>query len=122
MKLNDDKTRIRLEIDKELDAAALDQLLRDLAELRAEMLPAVVQNRNDLDAATASVLVEDKPGLVMARLAGGGFRLWLRHRGFGWLAYQIDAVSASGIKDYLNARLAGIPETDFVSNQGPNLH
>lgn len=120
MKLNDEKSRIALAIDREMDASELDELLRQLAEMRAEMRPAIAQTRAELDG--TEVLVEDKPGLVIAALTGGGFRLWLRHRGFGWLAYQIDNRAAIGMRDYISARAAGVPDTDLFSDQGSNLH
>lgn len=111
MKLNPEKTAVSLQINAELTADGLDALLRKLALMRAEMRPAVPENRKEV-IETGSVLIEDKPGLVIAQRQGGGFRLWLRHRGYGWLAYQIDNSTAATMASFI---------ADRVSNEATNL-
>lgn len=103
MKLNPEKTVVSLQINADLTTADLDALLRKLALLRSEMSPAVPENRAEVLEA-GNVLVEDKPGLLIAQRQGGGFRLWLRHRGYGWLAYQIDNTSADTMAGFIADR------------------
>jgi hypothetical protein len=109
MILNKEKTSARLNINSDLTAYELDALLRKLALLRDEL------DVNDME-----VLIEDKPGLVIAARKEGGFRLWLRHRGYGWLAYQIDNLSATGLHNYLGTRIR--PEVNLVSEHIGNTH
>ena len=119
MKINSERTRAALSITGEFSAAQLDQLLRDLALLRADLLPAVPEQLAGIGEETL-VLVEDKPGLNIAARRGGGFRLWLRHRGYGWLAYQLDDQTAVGVASYISSR-AG-PGIDLVGDQVGHTH
>lgn len=119
MKLSADKTTAMVQADGAYTAQELDALMRKLALLRADMRPAVEQSRPGIDDA---VLVEDKPGLAIAQRQGGGFRLWLRHRGYGWLAYQIDERSAAGAANFIKGKTAGVEAIDLVGDQGANVH
>lgn len=119
MKINSDCTSATLSVTGDFNAAQLDQLLRDLAMLRADLLPEVPAHRDGISQDTP-VLVEDKPGLNIAARQDGGFRLWLRHRGYGWLAYQVDNQTAVGVAGYINSR-AG-PAIDLVSDQSSHTH
>lgn len=121
MKLNKDGLSVELDINGMHDARQLDDLLRKLALLRSQMLPPVPQTVGDLEQADASVLVEDMPGLVIAARQSGGFRLWVRHRGFGWMAYQIDERSAVGMAAYISQRTAG-ESVNLVKHEEPNKH
>ena len=101
--LNEEKTLAKVHINADLSASELDKLLRKLALLRADMTPAVPATREELEHADMAVLTEDKPGLIIRALKAGGFRLWLRHRGFGWLTYEIDQRSAVTLADYVTS-------------------
>ena len=120
MKLSADCTSVQLDIHENLDANQLDTLLRQLALLRADMTPSVPLSRESLAEANSNVLIEDLPGLTIAARQDGGFRLWMRHRGYGWLAYQIDNRTAVGINDYLTPRVR--PEIDLVSDSSSHRH
>jgi hypothetical protein len=120
MKLSEDCASVQLDINGKFSAAQLDTLLRKLALLRAEMTPAVPMNRAELEETNSNVLVEDMPGLSIAARQSGGFRLWMRHRGYGWLAYQIDDRSAAGISSYLSTRIR--PEVNLINNEGGISH
>ena len=120
MNLNQEKTLASVKIDAAISATELDALLRKLALLRSEMSPPIPATREEIiDAGT--VLIEDKPGLVIAARQEGGFRLWLRHRGYGWLAYQIDEPSATGLADFVRSR-AKRPRVNLVEHEEPNRH
>ena len=120
MTLNTDKTRVNLEMNADMTATDMDALIRKLALLRADMTPAVPATRDELEQVNMEVLIEDKPGLVIAARQDGGFRLWLRHRGYGWLAYQIDNLSATGMHSYLGTRIR--PEVNLVQDGNSNTH
>lgn len=123
MELNGDKTEVHLAITGSLTAPELDALLRQLALVRADMAPAVVATRDDLEAAGTQVLIEDKPALVIRARRGGGFRMWLRHRGFGWCGYQIDDLTANTLADYIASfRVVGEDRPNLVAHSVTNRH
>lgn len=119
MKISHNGASARLDINEELTTEQLDALLRKLALTRAAMTPAVPAIREELDI-EQNVLVEDKPALSISALQNGGFRLWMRHRGFNWLAYQIDNLTAAAINDYLSTRVR--PAVNLVSNEHTHKH
>lgn len=85
------------------------------------MTPPVPETIEHLERSDASVLVEDMPGLVIAARQAGGFRLWIRHRGFGWLAYQIDNRTAVGMADYIGQRAAG-ESVNLIQHEDSKRH
>lgn len=121
MKLNREKTLAHLEINGELDAQGLDALVRQLALLRADMTPPVPATRDAMEDAGEPVLIEDKPGLIIAARLDGGFRLWLRHRGLGWLGYQIDDQAAVGLANFVSRRVKA-DMVNLVAHEEPNRH
>ena len=119
MKIETDGTQATLEINATLTATELDNLLRKLALLRSEMSPEVPHTRTEDPDMT--VLIEDMPASVIKARKDGGFRLWLRHRGYGWLAYQIDNRGALAIGGYIAAN--ALPEAiNLVQHQQPHRH
>ena len=85
MNISNDKTRLSINLTGTHTALQIEELMRTLAEARAAMTPAVAATRADL-ADTAELLIEDNAALTIALRTNGGFRLWLRNRGYGWLA------------------------------------
>ena len=111
---------LRVRIDETLDAAGVEQLMRRLALLRADMQPPVPTARDP----DASTIAEENPALLIATLRNGGVRLWLRHRGYGWLAWQLDDRSAIGIARYIASRCVA-PDgqaIEFIGDQGAHRH
>lgn len=121
MKLNSSKTALQIAISGTYSTEEVDALLRQLALLRADMAPEVPMTQKELGE-TAQVLMEDKPGLRIAELRQGGFRLWLRHRGYGWLAYQIDARAAAGAANFIQSKTPGVEALDLISNGEGHRH
>ena len=121
MKLNSSKTALQIAINGTYSAQEVDGLLRQLALLRADMAPEVPMTQKELDE-TAHVLMEDKPGLRIAELRQGGFRLWLRHRGYGWLAYQIDARTAAGAAKFIHGKTSGVEALDLIGHGDGHKH
>lgn len=104
-----------------LGAAELDTLIRRLALMRADLTPAVPATRGGL-ADTQDVLIENGQGMTIALRTNGDFRLWLRHRGLGWLAWEIDARTARGMADYIVNRTVSGPDIDLIGDHGTQPH
>ena len=111
---------VKVTIDADMTATELDALLRKLALLRSGMVAQVAHTLDEIEAADASVLIEDKPGLVIATRKDGGFRLWLRHQGFGWIGYQLDNLTAIGLHGYLGTNIR--PGVDLIKAGVSNAH
>ena len=69
-----------------------------------------------------AVLIEDKPALHIGLRRQGGFRLWLRHSGYGWLAYQLDERSAAGMAAFVLERSAADEVRDFIAGKDGSRH
>lgn len=107
-----------VQINASLTAVELEDLMRQLALLRAQMTPAVPEHPADLLAPgmAQKLLMEDQSAMVIAQHAGGAFHLFCRHRGFGWLVYSCEAARAAGIAGYIASRIDG-KTVDLFSDQ-----
>lgn len=112
-----DRKSVRVDINGDLSAGALGELIALLAQVRAGMEP---RERLEIDDSPKHEgFVRCEPGPVAQGLAYGGVRLWLRSRGQGWLAFDLthrQAVvmlmsisSAAGNIDYTIGRIAPNP-------------
>ncbi|MGV7193740.1 hypothetical protein [Xanthomonas axonopodis] len=97
--LADGKARITLQ--GEFTAAELDDVLQELATLRSGMEPAIP----DSPGAEASVLEQKEPLRIFRTLADGGLRIWLRHDGFGWMPFTLNATERAELADFLGKKL-----------------
>ena len=122
MKTTADGKTIRLNINATMNAAQLDTLLHELALARAGMTPAVPASRDAAIKDGGLVTIEDGQSAVIARRREGGFRLWLRHRGFGWLAWEIEDRFARGMADYITANTAATEDINLVQNDHAQRH
>ena len=124
MKLNASKSEATLTLQGNFSADALEELISKLAVLRSDMQPPVPKARPDsMSEADKHITIEDEPAMVVARLRDGRFRLWLRNRGTGWMAYNIDAANATGLRDYLSANLPTTPDrANLFGEQDGELH
>lgn len=121
MEPNDDGLTAHVVIDETVDASSLDALIRRLALLRADMRPEVPMTRDSIMASGQEVTVEDKPSLVIAKRTNGGFRLWLRHRGVGWIAYELGEVEAVHAAKYVLSR-SDDNGVDLIDHDEPHRH
>lgn len=110
MKINTDKTRVRLDINAELTAAQLESLISDLAMTRAKMVPEVCRERPATDL-SRHVSQQDDPDMEIVALGDGRIRFWIRHQGFGWFVVTLPAGKASAVRDYL---IANTPEEPSI--------
>ena len=124
MKLSTDLRTLELSINGRYTATELDVLLRALAELRATMLPGVPQSRADLlqDGSAGSVLIEKEPSITIAARRNGGFRMWVRNQGFGWLAYEIDNRAAIGVRDMIAKHTGGVEDVNLFGKGDGHTH
>jgi hypothetical protein len=106
MILNTEKTVASVQVNADMTTVELDALLRKLALLRADMTPPVPMDRDEQFASQGALLEEDQPELFIASRRSGGFRLWARHRGYGWLGYQITDTTAATVANYITSKVA----------------
>ena len=114
MKLNATKDSATLDLSCKFGSAELEELIRKLSHLRTQMTPAVPLKIDEAALEKSALELEDAPCLGMKTLAMGGFRLWLRHSGLGWICYQLDATSAASVATYMS-------NTPTKENNSPNL-
>ena len=123
MKLSSDKRTLALEIRGPHTAEQLDVLIRKLAALRADMLPGVPASRTELgEQSNDGVLLEKEPSLSMAALRAGGFRLWVRNRGLGWLAYEITDQVAMSIHSLISRSAHKVEGVNLFGQGDGNTH
>lgn len=87
--------------DTDLDAPAVEALIRKLAQARATMRPPVPHTWHEAAAADAQALRETSPSATFATLANGGLRIRLRSAGLGWLAFDLPPADVDGLRDLL---------------------
>lgn len=121
IKSSDNKT-IRLDINSTMDASQLDNLLHQLALARSEMTPTVPVSRDAAIKDGSLATIQDGHSAVIARRGNGGFRLWLRHSGFGWLAWEIDDRFARGVADYIVANTLDAESINLIESEGVHRH
>lgn len=122
MKTTSDGKAIRLDINGTLNTSELEALIHDLALARAGMTPEVPPNRAEAIKDGSLATIEDGQSAVMARRKDGGFRLWLRHRGLGWLAWEFDDRFSRGMADYITAHTVATENINLVQNEIPQRH
>ena len=110
MKLNTDHTRAQLSIQTELDAAGVEQLIRQLALLRSQMEPGVPSYPGD----NTPTLSHDGPALLMDKpQPDGSVTIRLCSPGLGWTSWRLPAADVQtlriGLEDLLNQPTGAIP-------------
>lgn len=95
MKLNADNTIATLEINTQLDAPRVEELIRALAMLRAQMAPGVPTYPGE----NTPTLSHDGPALLMDNpLADGSVLLRLGSRGLGWTSWRLPAGDVEALR------------------------
>ncbi len=104
MKLNADGTKAALTINAELTADQVEQLIRALAMLRAQMTPAVPDKPSDAPEGNVPTLTQDSPSLLMSNLASDGTAtLRLRNVGLGWTSWRLYPDQLAGLREVLES-------------------
>ncbi|MBP3980853.1 hypothetical protein J8G26_08945 [Acidovorax sp. JG5] len=100
MKLNADATKATLAINTELDAAGVEELIRALAMLRAQMTPGVPAYPAD----NTPSISHDSPALLMHNpAADGSVVLRLGSAGLGWTSWRLPAGDIESVRALLES-------------------
>jgi len=119
-RLSADARTASINLDATLDAPGVEALMRKLALLRARMRPDVPHMHGQ----DTVLIPEENPALTTAALRDGGVRLWLRHRGYGWLAWKLDESRAVGMARYIASRCVATDgqAIEFIGDQIARKH
>ena len=113
MKLNADATKATLAINAELNAHEVQELIRALAMLRAQMTPGVPQ----YPGASEPTITHDGPALIMDNpTKDGTVALRLRSSGLGWTSWRLPAGDVEAIRVGLES-FHSQPAVRTTSNQ-----
>ena len=100
MKLNADGTKAALTNNAELTADQVEQLIRALAMLRAQMTPAVPSRPGD----NTPTMTHEGPGLVMDNpLPDGSVTMRLCSTGLGWTSWRLPARDVEALRAVLES-------------------
>jgi len=105
---------VRVDVNDDLDAIQLQQLITRLGTLRSQMQPAFSQSAptpDELKRQPSLFNMTDDPTVNIGLLTDGYFRLWLRHIGFGWLAFDLRPSTAANIAHFVSNRIAAEDRT-----------
>lgn len=100
MQLNSAKTALRLDISGTLSTAEVEKLIGTLADMRAQMEPAVPDTR-PASGTGAPLMIQDDPSFFLASTRDGGIRIWLRSHGLGWLGFSLPLRNAQAMQGFL---------------------
>lgn len=101
LKLEKDGAVLRITIDAVMGPVTVEDLIHQLALLRAEMVPAVASTATELLAGAGRVLDEDDPQVYLRSDTNGDVLLALRNRGLGWLRFRLADPQAREIGAFL---------------------
>lgn len=104
MKLSADRKRLEIDISGDFSAAQVEQMLSDLAQLRATMDPPVSPHRPDPNS-DARVSEQDEPSITAVPMRDGRIRFWLRNNGLGWLVFNFSHQQAVTLRDFFAANV-----------------
>jgi hypothetical protein len=97
------QTQAEININGTYTAEQIETLIVKLGTLREQMTPAVTPLLPDFNNAadTTSISVQNDFTYVCRELKNGDIRLWLRHTGFGWFAFNLLRIKAIALRDHL---------------------
>lgn len=99
-----DRPRIGINLQGEFDAHELEDIIRDLAQARAGLTPAVPLDPPD-HATPGDALEQSAAAFTIATTASGGLRIWLRSEGVGWQSFILDASARETLADFLRQQI-----------------
>ena len=106
MQLNDDRTQATLAINKTLTALELESLIHELAVLRAQMDPPILQSPQESHNGQAPVSVQNEPAVAFENQAKEAhITMYLRSTGLGWTAWRLHPQTQKALADFFYARL-----------------
>lgn len=111
IRINAELTGASVNINTNLNAAGLEELIRMLAQTRAKMQPPVAKEQSDIAATGAPSLLEDLSRLAFERPDSNGTAiLRLRSEGLGWLGFRMQRADCEGLRDFLQSHFPAINE------------
>ena len=101
---NPSHQRLAINLHGEFDAHELEDIIRELAQARAGLTPAVPLNPPD-HATPGDALEQKDAAFTIATTASGGLRIWLRSEGVGWQSFTLDAAARETLADLLRHKI-----------------
>lgn len=96
-------TVANIQINTSLDAAGLEDLIRQLAMARATMQPPVPMDIEDMIGGSAASLVQDATSLAAGPPGKDGqVTLRLRSEGLGWVGWRLHPDHSQALRDFFN--------------------
>jgi hypothetical protein len=117
MQLNPEKTALRLNISTTFSTAEVEELIGMLADMRAQMEPAVPDTRPD-PGTGALLVIQDDPSFFLASTRDGGIRIWLRSHGLGWLGFSLPVRTAQAMQGFLTRHVEASTGDLFGNGDG----
>lgn len=88
---------LRVELSGNFSAEEMDSVLHELAAARSGMAPEVPSRPPE----NIDLLIQPDPLFIVRTLADGGIRVYLRHRGFGWIPFTLPADQREAFREFL---------------------
>jgi hypothetical protein len=85
-----DEERKDINLTGSFTAADIEEIIRALAGHRATMAPPVPRSRKGAALLDMQVTLIEPESVELTAIASGGARIWLRHAGLGWIAFELD--------------------------------
>ena len=105
MQLNDDRSQATLSINQTLTAAEVENLIRELAVLRAQMTPEVRLAPQESENGQAPVMVQSEPTLAFEHPARDPHvTMYLRSTGLGWTAWRLHPDTQKALAQFFYSR------------------
>lgn len=116
MKLNADRTTATLAINADLKAHEVEELIRALAMLRADMAPQVEPHITRPDGSRTPAIEQDAPTLAINVPNGSSPILRLRSIGLGWTAWALRKEDWAAVGEFIDAYRTASPTGDKQSH------
>lgn len=106
MQLSDDRSQATLSIERTVTAAQLEDLIRELAALRAQMTPEVRPAPQGGTDADSQVMLQNEPTLAFEHPARDPHvTMYLRSTGLGWTAWRLHPSTQQALAEFFYSRL-----------------
>ncbi|HET9579560.1 MAG TPA: hypothetical protein VFP44_17135 [Usitatibacter sp.] len=101
MRISKDKLSATVELQGDYCADEIEELIRQLSALRAQMLPAVPMAPGDGNRDPVAGRAGGDPRVQVAVMRGGVTRFWVRHEGLGWFGFNLPVERSRTLAQYI---------------------